>query len=55
MIAYNLVKGKANAVAGGSVEMGRMGTLKLDENMDGAMSDPFVYDASNVDEFAKIF
>ncbi len=55
MIAYNLVKGKADAKAGGSVPMGRMGTLQLDENMDGAMSDPFVYDASNVDEFAKIF
>jgi rhamnose transport system substrate-binding protein len=35
--------------------MGRMGTLKLDDNNEGAMSDPFVYDAKNVEEFAKIF
>lgn len=55
MIAYNLAQGKAKAVAGGTIPMGRMGDLKLDENLEGAMADPFVYDASNVDEFSSIF
>ena len=55
MIAYNLATGKATAEPGGTVPMGRMGELTLDENLDGAMADPFVYDASNVEEFAKIF
>jgi len=35
--------------------MGRMGTLELDKNGDGAMAKPFIYDASNVDEFSSIF
>ena len=35
--------------------MGRMGAVKLDENLEGAMADPFVYDASNIDEFKSIF
>ncbi|MDJ0685967.1 MAG: rhamnose ABC transporter substrate-binding protein [Alphaproteobacteria bacterium] len=55
MIAYNLATGKATAEPGGTIPMGRMGDLTLDENLDGAMADPFVYDASNVEEFAKIF
>ncbi|WP_181703918.1 rhamnose ABC transporter substrate-binding protein [Chthonobacter albigriseus] len=54
-IAYHLVKGDAEAKAGGEIPIGRMGTVKLDDNAEGAMSDPFVYDASNVEEFAKIF
>ncbi len=35
--------------------MGRMGNVKLDDKREGAMADPFVFDASNIDEFAKIF
>lgn len=54
-IAYNLATGKAKAEPGGTIPMGRMGEVRLDENRDGAMADPFVYDKSNVDEFAKIF
>jgi rhamnose transport system substrate-binding protein len=55
MIAYNLVKGTAKAGPGESIPMGRMGEVTLDEDSTGAMADPFVYDAKNVDEFAKIF
>jgi rhamnose transport system substrate-binding protein len=55
MISYNLLTGKAKAEAGAEIEMGRMGKVKLDDNREGAMADPFVYDASNVEEFAKIF
>lgn len=52
MIAYNLIQGDATATA---VGMGRMGVAELDENGDAAMSDPFIYDASNVADFAAIF
>jgi rhamnose transport system substrate-binding protein len=54
MIAYDLING-AEAKPGAELKMGRMGTVKLDDNNEGAMADPFVYDASNVEEFAKIF
>jgi rhamnose transport system substrate-binding protein len=54
-IAYNLVSKKAEAKAGAEIPMGRMGKVKLDDNSEGAMADPFVYDAKNVEEFAKIF
>ena len=43
------------AAAGAEIPMGRMGTLTLDENTNGAMADPFVYDSSNIDEFKSIF
>jgi rhamnose transport system substrate-binding protein len=35
--------------------MGRVGTAKLDASNEAAMAEPFTYDASNVDKFAKIF
>jgi len=54
-IAYHLVKGDAKAEPGAEIPMGRMGKVKLDDNNEGAMADPFTYDASNVEEFAKIF
>jgi rhamnose transport system substrate-binding protein len=55
MIAYNLATGKAEAKPGAEIPMGRMGSVKLDDNNEGAMADPFVYDASNIDEFKDIF
>ena len=55
MIAYNLATDKATAEAGGEIPMGRMGAVKLDDNLEGAMADPFVYDASNIAEFKSIF
>jgi len=55
MIAYNLATGAAKAEAGAAIPMGRMGSVTLDEAREGAMADPFVYDASNVDDFASIF
>ena len=54
-IAFNLATGVAKADAGAEIPMGRMGKVKLDDAKEGAMSDPFVYDANNVEEFAKIF
>ena len=55
MISYNLVTGKEEAKPGAELSMGRMGKVKLDDKNEGAMADPFVYDAKNVEEFAKIF
>ncbi len=55
MIAYNLATGKAKAEPGAEIPMGRMGSVTLDENNEGAMADPFVYDATNIDEFKSIF
>jgi rhamnose transport system substrate-binding protein len=55
MIAYNLATKKAEAKPGAEIPMGRMGSVKLDDNGEGAMADPFVYDASNIDQFKDIF
>lgn len=55
MIAYNLATGNDVAEAGKSISMGRMGDVLLDDDLSGAMSDPFVYDASNVHDFKDIF
>ena len=54
-IAYELKAGKAEAKPNGEISIGRMGKITLDANNEAAMADPFVYDAGNVDEFAKIF
>jgi rhamnose transport system substrate-binding protein len=55
MIAYNIAKENVEPAPGAEVSMGRVGTLTLDDTLSGAMAEPFVYDKSNVDEFAKIF
>ncbi|SNT03895.1 rhamnose ABC transporter substrate-binding protein [Antarctobacter heliothermus] len=55
MIAHALATGEATAEPGAEIPMGRMGTLTLDENNEGAMADPFVYDSSNIDDFKSIF
>ncbi|AZQ65964.1 rhamnose ABC transporter substrate-binding protein [Silicimonas algicola] len=55
MLAYNLATDAAEAGPGAEIPMGRMGTLTLDDNAEGAMADPFVYDASNIDQFKEIF
>jgi rhamnose transport system substrate-binding protein len=54
MLANSLIEG-AEAKAGAEISMGRMGTLTLDDNNEGAMADPFVYDSSNINNFKDIF
>ncbi len=54
-IAYNLATGKEKAVAGGTLSIGKLGTVKLDDTLSGPMAPPFVFDAKNIDEFAKIY
>lgn len=54
-ISFNLVKKNAAAEPGATIPMGRMGEITLDDNRAAAMADPFVYDASNIDQFKDIF
>lgn len=54
-LSYHLVKGDTDGAVGSEIEAGRMGKIKIGENGEAAMSDPFVYDATNIDEFSKVF
>ena len=54
MLANDHINGD-EAKPGAHLSMGRMGTLTLDDNNEGAMADPFVYDKSNIEEFKSIF
>ncbi|VFS68034.1 autoinducer 2-binding protein lsrB [Kluyvera cryocrescens] len=49
-LADDLVKGTATPT---EASMGKLGKVKLDADGSGAMSEPFVYDASNIDKFLK--
>jgi rhamnose transport system substrate-binding protein len=53
-IAVQLARG-ASASNSQGLSMGRLGTVTFDAQGVGAMGKPFIYDASNVAEFAKIF
>lgn len=53
--AYAFVKGTAKGVPGEKISLGRVGTVTLDKDNEAAMAEPFNYDASNVDKFAKFF
>ena len=54
MLAHSIHNGAATD-AGSAVSMGRMGDARLDDTGSAAMSDPFTYDSSNVDDFKSIF
>ena len=54
-IAYHLVKGDTDGAPGSEIEAGRMGKIKVGDNGEAAMSEPFIYNASNIDQFSKIF
>jgi rhamnose transport system substrate-binding protein len=54
MLAYNISKGAATG-EGAQIPMGRMGAATLDANGEVAMSNPFTYDKSNIDQFKSIF
>jgi len=55
MIAHALASGAATAEPGAEISIGRVGSITLDETNSAAMADPFVYDASNIDQFKSIF
>jgi rhamnose transport system substrate-binding protein len=54
-IAYRLVKGETDGKPGSEINAGRMGKIKVGDNSEAAMADPFVYNASNIDQFSKVF
>jgi rhamnose transport system substrate-binding protein len=54
-ISYRLVKGETDGKPGSEIEAGRMGKIKIGDNGEAAMSDPFVYNAGNIDQFSSIF
>ena len=55
MIAHALASGAATAEPGAEISIGRVGTITLDDSTSAAMADPFVYDASNIEQFKSIF
>ena len=55
MLAYHLAKKDATAAPGATIPIGRMGSVTLDDKNEAAMADPFVYDASNIDQFSSVF
>ena len=55
MAASQFISGKVKGVAGEKVSLGKVGTVTLDANTEAAMSEPFTYDATNVEKFAKFF
>ncbi len=58
-LGYSTLQVSAYLARGGDlsqpVPAGRMGTISFGADGNGAMSKPFIYDAGNVAEFAKIF
>jgi rhamnose transport system substrate-binding protein len=55
MIAAMIASGKATGAAGTAIHAGRMGDIKIAEDGSAAMADPFTFDKSNIEQFAKIF
>ena len=55
MAAHQFMTGKVKGQPGDKVSLGRVGTVTLDANTEAAMAEPFTYDGSNVDKFAKFF
>jgi rhamnose transport system substrate-binding protein len=54
-IAYRIVKGETDGKPGSEITAGRMGKIKVGANGEAAMADPFIYNASNIDQFSKVF
>jgi len=53
--ANEFVKGAPGAKAGGTVSVGRLGSVTLNATGEAALGAPFTYNAENVEKFAKIF
>jgi rhamnose transport system substrate-binding protein len=53
--ANEFVKGAPDAKAGGTVSVGRLGSVKLDATGQAALGAPYTYNAENVEKFAKLF
>jgi rhamnose transport system substrate-binding protein len=53
--ANEFVKGAPGAKPGGTVSVGRLGSVSLNATGEAALGAPFTYNADNVEKFAKIF
>lgn len=54
-LAKAAIDGKLTGKAGEKIDAGHMGVISVEKNKEATMSEPFVYDKSNVDKFKKIF
>ena len=54
-IAALIASGKATGAPGTTIHVGRMGDIKVADDGQAAMADPFTFDKSNIEKFAKIF
>ncbi len=54
-IAYELVKGDVKGQKGEVMKVGRMGDIKIGDGNVAVMSEPYVFDKSNIDKFAAIY
>ena len=55
MIAAMIQSGKADGKPGSTIHAGRMGDIKIGDDGQAAMADPFTFDKSNIEQFSKIF
>ena len=54
-IANSLATGTATAEPGSTISIGHVGEITLDDATSAAMAAPFTFDASNIEEFSKIY
>jgi rhamnose transport system substrate-binding protein len=54
-IAALIASGKATGAPGTTIHAGRMGDIKIGADGTAAMADPFTFDKSNIEKFAKIY
>ena len=56
-LAHDLVSQEIDGpvAPGTALPAGRMGEITVNDGSEAAMAEPFTYDASNIDEFSKIF
>jgi rhamnose transport system substrate-binding protein len=55
MLAGLVASGKATGKPGTSVHAGRMGDIAIGADGSAAMSDPYTFDKTNIEKFAKMF
>ena len=54
-IADQLVNKKAEAKAGATISIGRVGSITLDDKLSADMAPPFEFNKGNIEEFSKIY
>ena len=54
-LSYQIASGKYKGVEGECIPVGRMNEICIGAGNSAAMADPFIFDASNIDQFAEIF